>query len=165
MEFNPAQASVLNRRRAEMHGWKQRLSDAGAKSADTATGKTDAGAKYEGIKVLIEHYMAGGDDWNRKSAAGVKAKKGALDVGMLVQGMIELEMARDVEHANRRIDAMAAKRLILRETAMTMLWGTADIVAAVAAIAARNRKNALNASDLLAEMDDEEEGEEDSAPF
>jgi hypothetical protein len=52
-------------RRAEIHGWIQRISDAAAISRDPKTGHpATAQTKFEAISRLVDHYMTGSADWS-----------------------------------------------------------------------------------------------------
>jgi hypothetical protein len=52
-------------RRAEIHGWIQRISDAAAISRDPKTGQpATAGTKLEAMSRLVDHYMTGSADWS-----------------------------------------------------------------------------------------------------
>ena len=71
IRFDMDKASVVNRARAEVHGWTQRLVDAAAMSRDAETGKPASPAdKYEAIKELAEYYMNGAEEWARRGAGG-----------------------------------------------------------------------------------------------
>ena len=149
IHFNPGKASLLNRKHAEFHGWKQRLSDKAAVSADTNTGKTDAQVKYDGIKRLVEFYELGGDEWAMKSAAGGKVAANVPDVGLLIRAMIGLGKATDLDHANGRIDGLAAKRGVDRTAAIALLWAAGDIAIEVNRLKLEARTFAMNSDDLL----------------
>lgn len=149
IHFNPGKASLLNRKHAEFHGWKQRLSDKAAVSADTNTGKTDAQVKYDGIKRLVEFYELGGDEWAMKSAAGGKVAANAPDVGLLIRAMIGLGKATDIDHASGRIDRLAAKRGVDRTAAIALLWAAGDIAIEVNRLKLEARTFAMNSDDLL----------------
>ena len=53
IRFNRMKASLENRVCAELLGWKNRLGDGAAVSADPATGKVDPQAKYDRVKALV----------------------------------------------------------------------------------------------------------------
>jgi hypothetical protein len=155
--FNPGLASLVNRKVAELKGWKARLEDAAAVSADVATGKTDTAEKYRAIKELVDFYELGGEEWTRKVAKVVKQT--GPDVGLLIRAMVRLGKARDVDHANRRVDGLVVRQGCTREEALALLWGAGDIAKEVAVIRAEDApKPKVNADDLLGEM---EEGDEE----
>src|SRR5258706_8379776 len=63
--FAPAKASEANRARALRHGFVQRLSDAAAKSRDTATGQPASPAsKLAAMQTLATHYESGAEGWS-----------------------------------------------------------------------------------------------------
>ena len=71
MEFDPAKAHEDCRKRAEVHGWIQRLSDRAAKPRDTKTGRAaTAGEKFAAIQELVEHYLSGSADWSMAGQGG-----------------------------------------------------------------------------------------------
>lgn len=151
--FDPMKASLLNRRRAEFHGWKQRLGDAAAVEADTATGRTDPAEKVRRIAALVEFYQAGGDDWSRKAGGGARAE---TRVDLVLQAMVNLGKARDTEHARARVEAAARKAESTFEDMVKALAKTADLSAEIARIKAANEaaRNPLNADALLDGLDE-----------
>lgn len=77
----------VNRDRAVMHGFKQRIQDAAAISRDTETGQPASPAeKYEAMKVLVDHYNSGTPEWNIARAAGSPRETG----GMLLEALAQL---------------------------------------------------------------------------
>ncbi len=69
--FDPAKASAACKAHAELHGWKQRLSDAAALSRDDETGKPASPAdKLAAVKELAEYYESGAEEWSRVGAGG-----------------------------------------------------------------------------------------------
>jgi len=69
--FDPTKVAAPNRAYAELHGWKQRLSDAGAMSRDPETGRpATAQDKYDAIFALAEHYQSGAVEWSRVGGGG-----------------------------------------------------------------------------------------------
>lgn len=56
-------------RRAAIHGMIQRVSDAAAIPRDTKTGKSATPQeKFDAMAELVEHYISGTTEWNRKGA-------------------------------------------------------------------------------------------------
>ncbi len=160
LRFNPAKASLANRKYAEFHGWKQRLSDKAAVSADTDTGKTDAQMKYDGIVKLITFYEAGGDDWNMKSAGGGSR----FDSGLVILAMIRA-FGKTADEIEAIVKATEAKRELDRDGALKAWAETDKVKAAIKAIETERAmaKVTLSADDLLAEMlaEDPPETDED----
>lgn len=71
LAFTLALASQENRRRAELHGWIQRISDAAAISRDTKTGKpASAAEKLAAMAKLVEHYQSGTQEWRLAGSGG-----------------------------------------------------------------------------------------------
>lgn len=68
--FDPDKASAQNRARAMKHGFKQRIIDAAALSADAATGKTSPAEKLAEMIRVIEHLESGSTEWNLTAKAG-----------------------------------------------------------------------------------------------
>lgn len=53
--------------RAKFHGFKQKISDAGAMEADKTTGRSvPAGERLAAMRAMAEHLMTEGSDWNRR---------------------------------------------------------------------------------------------------
>lgn len=111
---------------AALHGFKQRLADAAAMSCDTATGRSATPQeKYEAIKRLADHYMAGGAEWNVAREGGVGggrvsylaealAQVKGLDVGAVREWLKERTAAEkaaleNVPEVKAIIDARRAK--------------------------------------------------------
>jgi len=71
LDFDPAKAHEDCRKRAEVHGWIQRLSDRAAKPRDTETGRPATPQdKYDAIAELVAHYMSGTGDWSMSGQGG-----------------------------------------------------------------------------------------------
>ena len=158
LRFNPQRASVENRHLAQMLGWKNRLGDGAAVSADLGTGRVDPQAKFDKVKALIDFYEAGGTDWAMKGIGGGKAD----DTGLLIQALIRV-WARDVDAVERTLAKLCAKREVERDALLKELGKGGDVLAAIGEIkaerAAANKK--VNAADMLADLEDEDEdGEE-----
>lgn len=152
LTFNPMKASLANRRYAEFHGWKQRLTDAAAVSADTTTGKTSPEEKWANIKALVDFYETGAETWARARATadGAGAKRESAAIHLVIPAMIELGKARDVDHANGLVGALAAKKEIDRDAALKLLLATADVGKKVAEMKLAQKTFAASADELLA---------------
>ena len=72
-----AKVHAANRKRAEMHGFVQRVSDAAAMARDSKTGASATPQeKFEAMKRLVEHYMGGAEEWSpARSVEGVGRPK------------------------------------------------------------------------------------------
>lgn len=77
--FNHHAAAASLRERAELHGWKQRISDAAAIPRDTETGASATPAeKRAAMQRLIEHYESGTEEWSLKARSGLELMREAL---------------------------------------------------------------------------------------
>lgn len=71
LAFDVSNANAACRQHAEMHGWKQRISDAAAMSRDPETGKpATAQEKLAAMRELVEHYESGSAEWSRVGGGG-----------------------------------------------------------------------------------------------
>lgn len=148
--FAPGKASPQNRAYAEFHGWKQRLTDAAAVSADTETGKTSPAEKHAAILALVEYYETGADTWARKREAGAGgAARESAAIHLVIPAMIELGKAKDLDHANKLVDGLAAKKGIKRDEALKLLLATSDVGKKVAEMKAAQKKYVADADSLL----------------
>ncbi len=141
--FTLAEASEANRRRAEVHGWVQRISDAAALDK----GSTNQ-AKLDAMKALAEHYAGGDVDWNRKGGGGARP----FDMGLLVTALAQTKCNGDIDKTNAAIDGVAAKRGIGREEAGKLFAADADVAAAMARIKATRNPPKFDADAELAAM-------------
>lgn len=165
--FDPLKMSVQNQSRAMYHGCIQRISDGGALSRNPETGLAASPAdKLARMQRIAEHLMSGSTEWALKAVAGE-----GVNAGLVIQAMIQLTKARDVDHANELIDKLALKREIKRDEAVKLLAGATDIKVKMAEIRAAQAAVKVSAGDLLDGLDGldvDEEGEEstdDEAPF
>lgn len=148
--FNPMKAALANRRMAEFVGWKNRLVDAAAVSADTTTGKTSDADKHANIKRLIDYYETGAETWAKPREGGAPgATRESAAIHLVIPAMIELGKAADLDAANKLIDALAAKREIKREEALKLLLNTKDVGKRVAEMKAAQKTFAVDADSLL----------------
>lgn len=159
LTFDPDKVSAQNRARAMVHGFIQRISDGGALSRNPETGQPATPAdKLARMQRIAEHLMSGSTEWALKAVVGE-----GVNVGLVLQAMIALGKARDVDHANELVSKLAAKREIPREEAIKLLAGAADIKVKMAEIRAAQAATKVSADDLLDGLDGEGEGEEPSA--
>ena len=111
--FDPARVSAENRSRAMTHGFKQRIVDAGAISADEATGRVDVGAKFAEMKRIADHLMSGSPDWNIRVAADGGAGPGRASMVTRALVRIGTFQGRDVstpDLANAFVRALAESK-------------------------------------------------------
>lgn len=97
---------------------------------------------------LIDHYMTGTSEWNRKRVGGGVTKDMS---GITLQAMKRVWPDKDCEALAFR---MEQKRGISRREAYAVFAQTREVAAAIAAI--KSERATVNASDLLAEMDSDE---------
>ena len=102
---------------------------------------------------LIDHYMTGTSEWNRKRAAGGGAAKDVS--GITLKAMQRVWPDKDCEALAFR---MEQKRGISRREAYAVFAQTREVAAAIAAI--KSERANVSADDLLAEMDGEADNEE-----
>lgn len=103
--FDIANASPLLLERAAMHGFEQRLRDRAAIGRDPKTGASATPQdKFNRIKALADHYLAGGE-WEMRGEGGKRKSEAEFILEALadIQG-VELETMRE------RVTAAAEKR-------------------------------------------------------
>lgn len=164
-EFDPDKVSATNRARAMIHGFVQRISDGGALSRDPDTGlPATPQAKFDKMCRIRDHLESGAEEWQLVPAANPEA-----NAGLVIRAMIALGKARDVDHAEARIEGLRAKhdtaeKPVDRKAAVKMLAATSDIGAKMielrAADAAARAK--MDSDELLDGIGDEEEVEEEN---
>jgi hypothetical protein len=150
--FDATKASAVNRARAEMHGWNQRLADAAALDKGAT-----AAQKHAAIAELATYYMGGEVEWARKGAAGPRP----FDVGLVVTAMCNVLTSGDVDKANRAIEGLAVKRNVTREEAAKLFAADERIAAEMGRIRAQRAGTKFDAQsaidELLADADEDEE--------
>lgn len=108
-----AQLSGAVRDRALMHGLVQRVSDAAAKSRDSASGKPAAASeKYAAMKELVDHYMSGSESWT------LGRETEGQNVQLLVECLSEVYPERNQEQLREWLKKRSAadrKALLLSE--------------------------------------------------
>ena len=158
--FDPDKVSAENRARAMIHGFVQRISDGGALSRNPETGLPATPAdKMARMQRIADHLMSGATEW----ALRVAASQG-VDAGLTLMGIMRA-LGIDLETAEARLAKMAAKLGVDRAACIKRLGEAPDVIKAIGEIKAERAAagTKVNASDLLAEMDDDEEGgDEDS---
>lgn len=158
--FDAKKASPANRAFAEMHGWKQRLSDAAALPRDKVTGKSATPEeKLAAIKARVEHYESGSTEWNMARAGGRPASVPPTPEE-IASVMMEFGRAATIEAAIALLDKLAHKNGIAREGAAAMLAADAKYMAAVLANRAKAAPSSIDADDLLSEFMDDDESED-----
>lgn len=161
--FDPDKVSAVNRARAMVHGFTQRISDGGALSRNPETGlPATPQDKADKMRRIAEHLMEGGDVWEMKRAA---SEGGAgTDAGLTLRAMVRAGLGKGdegtpLERAESLIAATQTKKGLDRKAALA-LWAKTDKVReAIAQIKAESSTQAVGADDLLDEMLEDEAGE------
>lgn len=92
-----------NKEYAAFHGFKQRLVDAAALSADTATGKpATPQEKYDAIRLVVEHLNSGAEAWNRSGGEGAGRS-------ITVEAIMRVKGYKTYEEAEKMVEDFAAK--------------------------------------------------------
>jgi hypothetical protein len=152
--FDPDRVSAVNRARAMMHGFEQRIRDGGALGRDAETGASaTAEEKRAAMLRIAEHLMAGGDEWVLRVAAPKKD-----DPGLLAEAMMRA-LGKDAAGIKALIASTMAKRGIDETSALKIWQDTKQVIAAKAEIVAERAAAKAAASkgqsveDLLAEIE------------
>jgi hypothetical protein len=140
-------ASAAVQAHAMVHGFVQTCSD-------PASGEKTAEGKRKAILARATFLGSGGADWTEKREGGVGSR---FDSGAVIAAMARVLFAGDVDKANRAADNLAGKRGIGRDDALRLFAADARIASDMAA--AKARATGINADELLAGMDAEEEEE------
>ena len=146
--FDPDKASAVNRARAMMHGFKQRLADGAALVRDTETGlPATAQEKFDSIKRLADHYESGSDDWALRTAEPRTEGDGTW----LCKALVALAKAADIPAAEAKVQLFAEKKHGGQMgPARKALLGASDIKAKVLELkAAAVPESKLSADDML----------------
>jgi hypothetical protein len=166
--FDPDKVSAENRSRAMYHGFIQRISDGGALSRNTETGKPATPEdKMARMKRIAEHLESGATEWALRAAPPVK--KG-FDAGLVIEAMIRaLAGCGTPEEAEAMLTRTVAKGKAADREGALKLWASSRQVSETMVLieaerAARN--STLDSDDLLEEiLSDDESAEDDEAPM
>lgn len=153
LTLDPDKVSAENRSRAMYHGFEQRVRDAGALLRNTDNGATASPAdKLASMQRIVEHLMSGATEWAIKATAD-----GGTDSGLTIMALMRVK-GWDIDQANSQIEKIALAKGIERKDVLANLAKNPDIIRAVGDIKAeRAAKSAVDASDLLGEMTDEDD--------
>lgn len=152
--FRPDMVSAANRVRAELHGWKQRISDKAALSRDPKTGKSATPEqKFAAVKAIIDHYEAGGDAWEMARVGGVG---GRSEASYIMEALANIQ-GLSVDDMSERVAQRAEKNGI---TVDAFLKRVATQSAVATEIARIKHGDADNGDALLDDLmtDDDAEG-------
>ncbi len=153
--FTLNRVSEANRRRAEVHGWIQRVVDSAAVGmTDSAGGIIPAAErdrlKYAAMVKVRDHYESGTEDWARRAVAGERETG-----GMTLRAVAEVSgVTVDVMRA--RVKAMAEKRGVTERVYLNSVAGSAAVQAKIAEYRAA-AGSAIDADELLDELTGGEE--------
>jgi len=94
LAFDMSKASAANVAYAALHGFNQRIGDAGALGFNKDTGQYATPAeKFAAMQQIVDHIESGSDDWELpRSAAGPRLDS---TIGLLVRAMMEEDSTRD----------------------------------------------------------------------
>lgn len=162
LTFDPDKASAVNRARAMVFGFKQRINDAAALDAGP-DGKTDPKAKFAEQQRMIEHLESGTDDWNLKPAAD-RGNASYVTQALVALGTYQGKDVSDAEKANAFVKQVAQiEKLKLKgEMGKARAWLEANskqIRDKIAEIRASEAPVVDADAELSALMGDEKEGE------
>lgn len=90
--LDTAKVHELNRERAQLHGFVQRISDAAAMARDSKTGASATPQqKFDAMQRLVEHYQSGSEAWSPARAAdGVGRPKAENPQARLLRAALKL---------------------------------------------------------------------------
>jgi hypothetical protein len=143
IEFDMDKAHAALRIRAEVHGWKQRLSDKAAMSRDTKTGAAASPAeKAAAIRALAEYYMSGASEWNMRGAAGGRKSESAW----IIEALIDLDL-----YSEERIATAAAKYEMTVDAYLARLATTDRVAKRVAEL--KHGASDLDADEMLDDLE------------
>jgi len=147
--FDPDKVSAVNRARAMVHGFRQRISDGGALSRNPDNGQPASPAdKLARMQRIADHLMSGSDVW--ELTAGTPGTDGGLIIHAMMRGLTKSQ-----DEAEALIVATMTKRECDR-TAALKVWGESKQVAAMMKTIQAERLAASSkddANDLLAEIE------------
>lgn len=139
LEFDPTKASATNRKRAEVHGWIQRIVDTAAIGVTDKDGNVIPRAdrnrmKYHSMNEVITHYEGGGEEWSRKGGERV-----APDNELVVRAVMAVK-GYTYEQAQDGITRQAESLGVKRSAVFAMLRATPAIVEKMAELRPVNPK-------------------------
>lgn len=153
--FHLDRVSEANRRRAEVHGWVQRIVDSAAVGMTDADGaiipapERDA-MKYAAMVKVRDHYESGTEDWARRAVAGERETGGMTLRAVAAVSGVTVDVMRE------RVKAMAEKRGVTERVYLNSVAGSAAVQAKIAEFRAAS-PSAIDADALLDELTGGEE--------
>lgn len=145
--FDPDKVSAVNRARAMIHGFTQRIADGAAMVRSTETGLAATPQdKADKMRRIAEHLMAGGDVWELRKAEG-----GAPEAGLTLRAMMRA-FGRTLAEVEDLLARTQTKKALDRKGALAH-WLKADKVAQ-AVIDLRSEAAAASPLDADAELEE-----------
>jgi hypothetical protein len=145
MKLRMADVSPACATYAMLHGFKQRVCDAGAMSRNPDTGESATPEeKFAAMFRLVEHYASGTDEWNLRASGGGSGGEGSL----IVRALAEVQ-GTDPETMREKVERNAEKRGV---TVKAYLAGVAKIPAVAEAMARLRPAPVIDADELLGEL-------------
>lgn len=143
--FHADRASAENRKYAEFHGWKQKLSDAAALEKDASVED-----RMGNIRELAEYFEGGEVEWNRRGTG-----PRPFNVALLIEALAAVKFHGDVEKAKVQLGKVAAHREVDEVGAAKLFFADALIAAKMVEIQRKRTPTKLSADDLLSELGDD----------
>lgn len=123
--FNPDKVSAANRVYAELHGWKQRLSDATALSRDPKTGRSATPEeKFAALVARVNHYESGAESWDMPRTGG---GGGRSESSYILQAAANVQDV-DLKTMSERVATNAEKRGVTVDAYLRQLAKTSEAV-------------------------------------
>lgn len=149
LTFDIDKVSAENQARAMVHGFKQRIGDGAALSADTETGKAASPeAKFARMKALVDHYMSGSTEWAIKAASG-----SFFDTDLHVKAILRAGLAKDEAGVETILEMTIKTAKAADRVGALKFWaGTDKVAKAILDIKAESAAKNKSADDIMAEM-------------
>lgn len=156
--FHPDLVHASLRIKAELHGWKQRISDKAAIGRDPKTGKSASPEeKFKALAAMIAHLESGTDKWELTRTGG---GGGRSEASYILEALANIQ-SLSVEDMEERVTRMAEKHGITTDAYLKRV-GTTDAVAKeVARIKHGDAEDGDALLDELAGDDEQDESDED----
>ena len=105
LQFRPHMVAEANRRRAEYHGWIQRIVDAAAIGVTDSEGNViprdqRTRMKYHAMNEIIVHYESGSEEWSRVGTGGGQK---SITIEAIAR-VLDIEYAEALEYVDRHAE-------------------------------------------------------------
>lgn len=157
--FHPDMVNQDLRARAELHGWKQRISDKAALSRDPKTGKSATPEqKFAAVKAIIDHYESGADKWEMERVGGNGG--GRAESSYILQALANVQGV-DLKTMAERVAANAEKRDLTVDAYLKRVATSEAVATEVARI---KHGDAADADEFLDELgaESDEDGDDNT---